>query len=199
MTLSNLSEYRIVLGSASPRRKELFGKLKIPFTVRGTTGEESVPEDISITEAAEYLARKKAKHLASELEEDHLLITADTIVLHDKTILGKPADKNEAKEMLGRLGGHWHDVITGVWIGSRETGISFSEKTAVHMMTLSNEEIFWYVEHFDVLDKAGAYGIQDWVGLTKIDEIRGSYYNVMGLPVHRIYQYLVNWPESPSS
>lgn len=194
--LSNLTPYRIVLASQSPRRQELLKALGIPFEVliKNDT-DESYPETLKKKEVAEYLARKKADACHKELEDKNLLlITADTIVVCEGHLLGKPANAAEARQMLRMLSGKPHKVITGVALTTSAFQRSFSVKTKVYFKRLSNDEIEYYVTHFPPLDKAGAYGIQDWIGLTGIDHIEGSYVNVVGLPVQRLYAELQRIP-----
>lgn len=176
---------RIVLASLSPRRRELLEGLDIPFELRVMEGiDESYPEGLSMTEIPEYISRRKAE--AYSLAEDELLITADTIVYLDGVVLGKPADVAEAKRMLADLSGRTHHVVTGVTLRSLRRSHTFSSVTEVTFDTLSPEQIDYYVERYRPLDKAGAYGIQEWIGYTAVTQIRGSYFNVMGLPVQRL-------------
>ena len=178
-------DMRIVLASLSPRRRELLEGLDIPFELRVMEGiDESYPEGLSMTEIPEYISRRKAE--AYSLAEDELLITADTIVYLDGVVLGKPADVAEAKRMLADLSGRTHHVVTGVTLRSLRRSHTFSSVTEVTFDTLSPEQIDYYVERYRPLDKAGAYGIQEWIGYTAVTQIRGSYFNVMGLPVQRL-------------
>ncbi len=183
---------RIVLASLSPRRRELLEGLDIPFELRVMEGiDESYPEGLSMTEIPEYISRRKAE--AYSLAEDELLITADTIVYLDGVVLGKPADVAEAKRMLADLSGRTHHVVTGVTLRSLRRSHTFSSVTEVTFDTLSPEQIDYYVERYRPLDKAGAYGIQEWIGYTAVTQIRGSYFNVMGLPVQRLSVELRNF------
>ena len=185
-------DMRIVLASLSPRRRELLEGLDIPFELRVMEGiDESYPEGLSMTEIPEYISRRKAE--AYSLAEDELLITADTIVYLDGVVLGKPADVAEAKRMLADLSGRTHHVVTGVTLRSLRRSHTFSSVTEVTFDTLSPEQIDYYVERYRPLDKAGAYGIQEWIGYTAVTQIRGSYFNVMGLPVQRLSVELRNF------
>ena len=179
----------LILSSNSPRRKELLAGLDIPFEVRVIEDiDESYPDNLPAGEIAEYIAQKKAA--AYEVGNDEVLITADTIVVLDDQILGKPADAEEAKQMLRSLSGKTHHVITGVCLKSRDQQHHFSVISEVTFKTLAEEEIRYYVETYKPFDKAGAYGIQEWIGYIGVTGLSGSYFNVMGLPVQRIYEEL---------
>ena len=190
--LDSLQKYRVVLASNSPRRQELLKSLDIDFEVMVKDGvEEDFPQTLKNKEVAEYLAVKKAQAYAGEVKMDNLLlITADTIVVCDGVILGKPADATEAREMLKMLSGKSHKVITGVALTTPQVQRSFSVKTKVYFKRLSEADIDYYIQRYQPFDKAGAYGIQEWIGLVGIDYIEGSYHNVMGLPVQRLYAEL---------
>lgn len=195
--LDNLKRYDIVLASASPRRRELLGMLDIPFTIApGIDVDESYPPYLTAERIPEYLARKKSEAYSPSLPAGTLCITADTIVLLGEEVLGKPADETDARRMLRRLSGRTQRVITGVAvaaIGENGTSVrteSFSAASEVEFSELTYEEIDYYVERYKPLDKAGAYGIQEWVGAAAISGICGSFYNVMGLPLHRLYSLL---------
>ena len=182
--------YNIVLGSQSPRRKELLKLAGFDFRVLDIDYEETLPEQIfSISDIPIYLAEQKALH-AKGLGEKDLLITADTLVFLDGKILGKPKDTNEAFEMLSSLSGKMHEVITGVCLKYDTWTELLCDASKVYFKELDAEEIEYYIENFSVLDKAGAYGAQDWMGLMGIEKIEGSYFNVMGLPVHKVYEAL---------
>lgn len=186
-----VTDRRIVLASNSPRRKELLAGIDVAYEVRTLPDiDESYPESLPHEEVAEFLARKKADAYLHTLKADELLITADTIVLLDGTILGKPADKNEAFRMLRVLAGRQHRVITGVCLTTHVKQQSFSDMATVTFAALSDEEISYYVSRYDPLDKAGAYGVQEWIGYVAVEKIEGSYFNVMGLPIHRVYRAL---------
>ena len=179
----------LILSSNSPRRKELLAGLDIPFEVRVIEDiDESYPDTLPTGEIAEYIAQKKAA--AYEVGNDEVLITADTIVVLDDQILGKPADAEEAKLMLRSLSGKTHHVITGVCLKSRDQQHHFSVISEVTFKTLAEDEISYYVENYKPFDKAGAYGIQEWIGYIGVTGLSGSYFNVMGLPVQRIYEEL---------
>ncbi len=188
-----LTNYQVVLGSASPRRRQLLEGLGITFKVKKISAKEEIPEGVSEEKAAEHLAEYKGDILIKRLDPSSLLITADTVVLNEGAILGKPTNKREAKEMIRSLGGKEHLVITGVCIQDRKKKAVFSDLTSVLVDEVTEEEADYYVDNYQVLDKAGAYGIQDWFGKTKVLKIDGSFYNVMGLPVHRVYSVLKNW------
>ena len=179
-------KYKIVLASNSPRRKELLLGLGFDYEVRTLQGlDESYPEGLSMEEIPQYISRKKAA--AYNLEPDELLITADTIVFLEGEVLGKPADEAEAKEMLHKLSGKTHQVVTGVTLTTTEMQHSFCSVSQVTFAQLSEAEIDHYVTQYRPFDKAGAYGIQEWIGYIGVTSIEGSYFNVMGLPVQRLY------------
>lgn len=189
--LDNLKKYRILLASASPRRRELLAGLGLPFTVIRPEGvDESWPEGLQGAEIPEYIARSKAEACRAALHDDELLITADTIVWLDGRVLGKPADQREAKEMLQALSGRTHQVYTGVCLTTTDRQRSFSAVSHVRFACLTEDEIRYYVEQYRPLDKAGAYGVQEWIGMIGVEYIEGSYFNVMGLPVQRLYSEL---------
>jgi len=183
----------LYLASKSPRRQELLRVAGIPFELIDVDVEENYPNDVAIEDIPEYLARKKAEAAIPLLKGDGLVLGADCIVILHDTVFGKPVDAAEAKKMLGLLSGHHHLVITGVFIGNHEKGVSFSDYTSVWIDSMTPEEIDFYVETKSPLDKAGSYGIQDWLGWTKVSRIEGSFANVMGLPVHKVYEVLKNW------
>ncbi|MBK5195922.1 MAG: septum formation protein Maf [Proteiniphilum sp.] len=188
---SFLSHYQIILASNSPRRKELLSGIDLQYEIRTLPDiDESYPETLPQEEVAVFLARKKASAYLPDLKENELLITADTIVLLDGMILGKPVDKDEAKEMLLTLSGETHRVITGVCFTTEHKQICFSDTAYVTFGTLSEEEIDYYVSKFSPMDKAGAYGVQEWIGYVAVEKIEGSYFNVMGLPIFKVYQEL---------
>ncbi len=183
-------KYRIVLGSQSARRQQLLKGLDIDFEIKTLdNAEETFPADMPAGEVAPYLARCKAEAL-QPLADDELLITADTVVVVDGKIYGKPSDKEEARSMLQTLSGRMHEVITGVAVTTAERSVVFSVSTKVWFTHISTEDIDYYIERYRPFDKAGSYGIQEWIGFVGIERIEGSFYNVMGLPVHRIYRVL---------
>lgn len=183
-----LKDKKIILGSASPRRKELMQGLDIEFTIDTKNSfKEVYPDNIDIQSVPEFLAKGKSHGFHRVLESDEILITADTMVLCNGTILGKPKDKADAMRMLKMLQGNRHTVITGVCIRNHNAETSFSAATEVYFNKLSDNELEYYLEHYKPYDKAGAYGVQEWIGYVGINRIEGSYYNVMGLPVQRLY------------
>ena len=192
--LANLQHYRIVLGSNSPRRKELLAGLDLEFEVEVIPGiDESYPDDLMADEIPAYIARKKAEAYLEKMTDNELLITADTIVVtygQPDRILGKPADREEAIEMLCHLSDHVHEVITGVCLTTKPKTVSFSVSSAVAFSKLEKDDIIYYVDKYRPYDKAGSYGIQEWIGYVGVEAINGSFYNVMGLPVQRLYQEL---------
>ena len=189
--LENLKKYHIILASNSPRRRELLAGLGIDFEVKTLSGiDESYPCDLNSDMIAQYISQKKAEAYKSLIVDSEMVITSDTIVLLDGKVYGKPADEADACRMLGDLSGRTHKVITGVCINTRERSCAFHVVTEVEFAPLSSDEIEYYVTHFKPLDKAGAYGIQEWIGSVAVRAINGSFYNVMGLPVQRLYAEL---------
>lgn len=188
--LDNLKGYKIILASKSPRRKQLLEGLNLPFEVIVREVDEVFPENMPMEEIPVYLARLKAEPFLEAREDKVLVITADTIVWIDGQVLGKPADHQHAFEMLRKLSGRTHVVVTGVCLTSAEKQVTFSSVTEVHFKELSDEEIEYYLDLYRPYDKAGAYGVQEWIGYIAIDRIEGSYFNVMGLPVGRLYEEL---------
>lgn len=189
--LNNLEKYRIVLGSNSPRRKELLAGLDLQFEVETILGiDESYPDTLTSEAIPLYIARKKAEAYLDKMSDNELLITADTIVATYDRILGKPANREEAIEMLRYLSDHVHEVITGVCLTTKDKTVSFSVASAVCFGHLEEEDIIYYVDKYRPFDKAGSYGIQEWIGYIGVEAINGSFYNVMGLPVQRLYQEL---------
>ena len=189
--LNNLEKYRIVLGSNSPRRKELLAGLDLQFEVETIPGiDESYPDTLTSEAIPLYIARKKAEAYLDKMSDNELLITADTIVATYDRILGKPANREEAIEMLRYLSDHVHEVITGVCLTTKDKTVSFSVASAVCFGRLEEEDIIYYVDKYRPFDKAGSYGIQEWIGYIGVEAINGSFYNAMGLPVQRLYQEL---------
>ena len=189
--LDNLRPYRLVLASNSPRRRELLSGLGVPFTVRTINGiDESYPANLDGADIPLHIARQKAAAYLPTLAPDELLITADTIVYLDNRVIGKPKDEDEAIRMLHTLSGRTHKVITGVSLSTTERTKAFAAVSLVTFAPLSEEEIDYYVHTFHPLDKAGAYGVQEWIGMVGVKRIEGSYFNVMGLPVQRLYEEL---------
>ena len=192
--LDNLYKYEVLLASASPRRRELLAQLNIDFEIAPSIDiDESYPSSMVATEVAPHLSLLKANAYKDLITNNQLIITADTVVINDGKVLGKPASKQEAFDMLKSLSGHVHSVVTGVSITTAYQQITFSADTQVEFAPIEDDEIKWYVDHFSPLDKAGAYGIQEWIGCIGIRNINGSYYNVMGLPLHRLYCELMNF------
>ena len=182
---------QLMLASQSPRRKELLEGLGIPFCVRVIEGiDESFPEDLPIEDIPVYISKQKASVYAKCIAEDEVVLTADTVVVCQGQVLGKPKDEDDARRMLNLLSGRTHEVITGVTVKTREEEKSFSVVTEVQFKSLTPQEIDFYIRRFKPFDKAGAYGIQEWIGYIGVISIRGSYFNVMGLPVQRIYEEL---------
>lgn len=180
---------KIILASNSPRRKELLGGLGVDFEVKVLKGvDESYPESLPSTDVAEYIAAEKAA--AYTVKDDELLITADTVVIVGRDILGKPADAADACGMLRELSGKTHQVVTGVCLTTSKEQRRFSVTTDVTFKQLSDAEINYYVDKYKPYDKAGAYGIQEWIGYIGVTALSGSYYNVMGFPVQRVYEEL---------
>ena len=184
------SKYNILLASASFRRRELLTQLGVQYSlVKPSQEEEVVPSDICVEDVSEYLACQKS-NTYKDLKDNDLLITADTTVIVDNKILGKPKDYSDAFQMLRLLSGKTHLVVTGVCLRSVDKVVSFSVKTEVTFSKLDDEEIRFYIENFKPFDKAGAYGIQEWIGKVAVEGINGSFYNVVGLPVQRLYREL---------
>lgn len=189
--LENIQHYKIVLASNSPRRRELLSGLNLEYTVRVLPDiDESYPDTLKGKEIPMYISREKAKAYRNSMAEDELIITADTVVCINEKVLGKPRTQEEAKEMLRELSGKTHQVITGVCLMTCGLQRTFSATTQVTFDVLTEDEIEFYVEKFRPLDKAGAYGVQEWIGFVGVSRLEGSYFNVMGLPVQRLYQEL---------
>ena len=191
--LPNLKQYKIVLCSNSPRRKELLKGLGLNFQTRIIDGiDESYDKSLPGEDIAKMISEKKAESYKATMFSDELIITADTIVYVDGEVLGKPQNKIDAARMLKMISGKCHDVITGVCLLTSNKRISFSVKTKVSFAQITDDEISFYIENYKPYDKAGAYGIQEWIGYIGVDSIQGSYFNVMGLPVQRLYSELKN-------
>ena len=186
--------YSIILASNSPRRRELLAGLGLDFTVKVISGiDESWPHELKGQEIPLYISREKAAPYKSRIAPDELVITADTIVYVDGEVLGKPRDKADAVRMLRLISGRWHEVITGVTLMTAGRERSFAVTTRVRFCNLTDNEIEQYVESGLPMDKAGAYGIQEWIGYVGVEAIEGSYFNVVGLPVQRLYRELINF------
>ncbi len=190
MFLSNLEKYRIILASKSPRRQNLLRDLGITFETNTKDVEEIYPKHLEKQDIALYLAQLKADAFDAEITEQTIVITADTIVWLANKVLEKPKDLDDAKRMLRELSGKMHTVYTGVCITSKHKKVSFYASSDVYFKQLSEEEIDYYVHNFEPLDKAGAYGAQEWIGYVAIEHIEGSYFNIMGLPIHKLYEEL---------
>ena len=183
---------RIILASQSPRRAQLLREAGFTFEVRNAENDETYHGNLPAASVAKFLAEQKARQFQS-LQDNEIIITADTIVVVNDIILGKPADRNGAMDMLSSLSGKMHSVITGVCLKTSGEIISFDDLTKVYFKKLTDQEIEYYVDHFKPYDKAGAYGIQEWIGMIGITRIEGSYFNVMGLPVHKLYEAILSF------
>lgn len=188
--LKNLKSKTIILASKSPRRQELLKGLDVTFETRTKDVEESYPDSLAPEDVPAFLSEKKANAFISELKENEIIITADTIVIQDTQILEKPKSANEAKEMISLLSNNTHTVVTGVSVQSLNKKVVFSDTTSVTFGEISTEEIEYYIEKYKPFDKAGSYGVQEWIGYIGIEKLSGSYCNVMGLPVHKLYSIL---------
>lgn len=192
--LRQLSQYQLVLASKSPRRQQLLQGMEIPFKVITKDTDEYFPESMPVHEIATYLSQKKSAAFAlPELPENFLLITADTIVVKDQLVLNKPANSDEAMAMLSVLSDSSHLVITGITLRSATKSQSFDEVSEVKFGKLETDEMVWYIDQHQPFDKAGAYGIQEWIGYIGIESVKGSFYNVMGLPTHKLFRALKNF------
>ena len=192
--LDNLKNYHIILASNSPRRRELLGGLGIDYEVRVLSDiDESYPATLPVADIAEFIAAKKADAYRATMADNELIITADTVVICGNEVMGKPTDEADACRMLRQLSGRVHHVTTGVCLTTSQQQRRFSVTTEVTFQQLSDEEINYYVTRYRPFDKAGAYGIQEWIGYIGCTGLNGSYYNVMGLPVQRIYQELLKF------
>lgn len=192
MLKAYLKNHRIILASGSPRRQELFQELQIPFEVKIRKINETYPKNLKAEAIADYLTQLKARAFP-DLQSNELLITSDTIVWHNDTALGKPKDNTESVHMLQSLSGTSHQVITSVGFTTVDKQVIVNESTKVTFKKLTDEEIHYYVNNFQPFDKAGAYGIQEWIGLIGVTKIEGSYHNVMGLPTRLVYKTLMQF------
>ena len=188
--LENLNKFHIILASKSPRRKQLLSELGITFDVQSMEVDEVFPLQLPVNEIPEYLAKLKAEPFKNQLTDNDLIITSDTIVTIENEVLGKPANYTEAFEMLQKLSGKGHEVATGVCLLSKNKEIIFTSVTEVYFKNFTKEEIDYYINQYKPYDKAGAYGIQEWIGHIGVEKIVGSYFNVMGLPIQRLYEEL---------
>ena len=193
MLKEKLKGYNIILASGSPRRQQFLKELDADFEVRLKEVDEIYPEHLKGTEITDFLAELKASSLTDTLSDNDILITSDTIVWHENKALGKPKDKDDAFEMLKSLSGKTHEVITSVCIKSNSKSEVFNEITKVSFNRISDDEINYYLDNYKPYDKPGAYGIQEWIGLIAIAKIEGSYVNVVGLPVDKVYRHLINF------
>ena len=189
--LENLKNYNIILASKSPRRQELLKGIGLNFNVLTKEVDESFSKNIPVFDVAPFLSLKKAKAFDdSELPENYMVITADTVVIVDDSILGKPKDEDDARKMLRLLSGKKHSVVTGVTIYTSEKTKTFSVTSKVSFDVLDDDEIEYYVNNYKPFDKAGSYGVQEWIGYIGVNSVEGSYFNVMGLPTQKLYQVL---------
>jgi septum formation protein len=190
MLQNKLKKYKLILASGSPRRQQFFKDLELDFEIRVKEIEEVFPPELKAAEITNYLAELKASAFEGELKKNEILITSDTIVWHNKKALGKPKDKQDAFEILKSLSDATHEVITSVCFKTNSKTELIYEITKVTFNELSDESILYYIDHYKPYDKAGAYGIQEWIGFIGVSKIEGSYANVMGLPVDKVYDYL---------
>lgn len=189
-----ITNYKVLLASNSPRREELLRGIDIDFEIKVLPDiDESFPDNLPTEEVAEFVAQKKAGSYIKILKDNELMITADTVVILDDKIYGKPNNKEEAIEMLHAFSGKTHRVVSGVCLTSTTKQISFSVSSDVEFSQLTTEEIEYYIERYAPFDKAGSYGVQEWIGYIGVKHISGSYFNVMGLPVQRLYRELINF------
>lgn len=191
--LTNLASKKIILGSNSPRRQELLRGLGLEFEVRVHPIVEELPVDLPAQYAAAYLSKLKADAFPGPLEANEILITADTVVIDSGKVLGKPSNELEAFEMLKSLSGTTHKVMTAVTLKDRKTQVTLEDETQVTFRFLEEEEIWYYLNNYQPYDKAGSYGIQEWIGFVGVNSITGSYFTVMGFPLHLVYQQLKKW------
>lgn len=192
-TLANLASKKLILGSNSPRRQELLRGLGLEFEVRVHSIEENLPPDLPAAYAAAYLSKLKADAFPGPLEANEILITADTVVIDGGKVLGKPVNELEAFEMLKSLSGTTHTVMTAVTLKDQKTSVTLEDETQVTFRFLEEDEIWYYLKQYQPYDKAGSYGIQEWIGFIGVSSITGSYFTVMGFPLHLVYQQLKKW------
>ena len=191
MLKEKLKNYNLILASASPRRQQFFKDLDLDFEIQLKPVVEEYPESLRHFEISDYLAQLKSLPFKDNLKDEDILVTSDTIVWHNQNAIGKPRDKAEAFQIIKNLSDATHEVITSVCFTTKTTQKTVNAVTKVTFKALTDGEINYYLEHFKPYDKAGAYGIQDWIGYVAITKIEGSYYNVMGLPVHLVYETLL--------
>ena len=192
MLRQKLKDYSIILASGSPRRQEFLKTLDIDFKIQLKPVEEIYPEKLKHSEISDYLSVLKAEPFLEDLKENDILITSDTIVWHNKQALGKPKDEQDAFDMLTSMSGKTHEVITSVCFSSKDKQQVINDITKVTFKDFSEEEIWYYINNYKPFDKAGAYGIQEWIGQIGVTNLEGSYFNVMGFPVHLVYKTLIN-------
>lgn len=193
MLKNRLKSKNLILASGSPRRQELLKSLGVPFEIRIKEIDEDYPKHLKKSEISDYLAQLKSNAFVEELTPKDLLITSDTIVWYHNMALGKPKSKDDAFQMLQKLSGKTHEVITSVCLKSLQKEDIFNSITKVTFKELSSKEIQFYIDNYNPMDKAGAYGIQDWIGQIGVTKIEGSYFNVMGFPIHKIYSQLLKF------
>lgn len=185
-----MKEIKWVLGSGSPRRKELLAGIGVSFEIRTKDTPEIFPESLPPQKVPAFLAELKAQALIGELKQNEIVICADTVVILDQKIIGKPSDRADAIAMLTKLSGRTHEVVTGVFIGNATHQMIQSDSTLVTFLELTNDQIIHYIDQYQPFDKAGSYGVQEWLGYVTVEKIVGSYTNVMGLPTHKVYQMI---------
>lgn len=190
MIIDKLNKFKIILASRSPRRQQLLRELGLTFEVVAEDYDETYPSGLTGEEIARYVAYEKSALFRNKLSDNEIVITADTIVWCNNKVLGKPEDREDAIAILKEISGNTHEVITGVSILTKNREITFSDSTRVTFELFSEEEILYYIDNFKPYDKAGAYGIQEWIGIIACSHIDGSYFNVVGLPVQRLYEEL---------
>lgn len=189
-----LKDKKVILASASPRRKELLGGLEIPFTIGKVSDyDETYPKGLTVNKVPQYIANQKSLHFSKPIKDNEIVITADTIVILNGKKIGKPKDRTDAIKMLRKLSAHKHTVVTGVCIRDCKHQKSFSATSDVWFGEMTDDEINWYVDNYKPYDKAGSYGVQEWIGYIGILKINGSFYNVMGLPIQRLYRELLKF------
>ena len=193
MIIDKFNEFRIILASRSPRRQQLLQELGLKFEIVVKDYDETYPTGLTGGEIACYIASEKAKLFEDELSENEIVIAADTIVWCNNQVLGKPVGREDAARILKEISGNTHEVITGVSFRSRSKEHTFSESTKVTFEIISEEDIYYYIDYYKPYDKAGAYGIQEWIGIVACSHIEGSYFNVVGLPVQKLYKELFNF------
>ncbi len=195
MLHQKLKNHNVILASGSPRRQEFFKGLGIDFEIRLKPVKEKYPNKLHHFEITDYLAQLKSIPFEEELKDNDILITSDTIVWHEDKALGKPRDEDEAFEMIKSMSGKTHEVITSVCFKTKISQKTVRAVTKVTFKEFTDDEIWYYIKNYNTLDKAGAYGIQDWIGQVGVTKLEGSYFNVMGLPVHLVYQTLIELTE----